>query len=379
MEFDAGKAAVELPLVMLGNGNEPGLPCVELAIDSQPALFLLDTGFNAIALRREFAQQLGLEQRGFDFAAGLGGSNKVPLFRGPAVDWPGAHLRVPLYYGLDLSRFGAGRGRTMSGILGGMFFARCVVTIDYARGRVVVSDQETWQPPAGVEPTPLEFRIGQPELRGSIDGGPTARYVLDTGAEFPLTLNAPFVERHLERDRAQLVATRVMGLGGLVPCWFATLARFEAAPLLCTDCPVILMGKVEGFDFGDDNLRAGLIGSGMLVGHCVTFDYARRRMFVTKGAQPAPAGPAGITVDFDADQRGTVRHIVTLPGRPDVDLRSGDRIVAVAGEPLPETGARFHALLRERAATELTVERDGERHTVVWQRIDALPRVRTMQ
>src|SRR5262245_10826029 len=114
MEFDAGKTAVELPLVMLSNGHLTGLPCVELAIGDKPALFMLDTGFNGIALHRDFAQQLGLEQRGSDIAAGLGGTNKVPLFRGPTVDWPGAHLRVPLYHGLDLSRFCAGRGRTMA-------------------------------------------------------------------------------------------------------------------------------------------------------------------------------------------------------------------------------------------------------------------------
>jgi len=379
MEFDAGKSSVELPLVMLGNGNLPGLPCIELGFGEGTGLFLLDTGFNAVAVRRGLAADLGLEQRGTHIAASFGGTSKVPLFRGPAVDLRGARFTVPLFYGLDLDHFAQGRGRQLTGILGAWFFARCVLTIDYARGKVVVSDQQTWQPPPDLAPTRLDFRLGQPEIWGTIDDGRPARFMIDTGAETVLLLNAPFVARsHLADAPERLCRSRLMGLGGRADCWFAEVARFAAGPLELADCPVVLMGAVDGFDFGDDSLRAGLIGTGMLHGRAVTFDYARRRLFVAGPPQPA-VRPLGITVDYDDGERGTVAEVLGMPDSPAVDLLAGDRIVAIDGAPLPALPADFRAAVTARETVELTVERGGERHVVAWRRIEHLPRVRMAQ
>lgn len=377
IEFAEGRTTIELPLVMLGSGGLAGLPCVEVGLGKERLMFLLDTGFNAIAVHRPTAERLGLEARGFDVVAAFGGVAKTPVFRGPAVSFGGADLTAPFYYGLELQGFANGSGRELDGILGGQFFARCVVTIDYPQQKVTLVDQEAFEPPADLEPVRLDFGIGQPEIKASIDGGREYRYLLDTGAAPALLLNAPFVRRHeLGRDAIRLWPGRVRGFVGQIECHLASLGTFAAGPLQAADVPVTLLGAGSTFDLGGDQRRAGVIGTGMLLDRRITFDYERRRLFVGPATRsPLAHGYSGIDLDWSDSEGPLVRHVLTGPDRNAVDLVAGDRLLLVDGTPLPPTALALHALLRERASVVLTVGRGNRRHEVTWARIGSLPRV----
>ena len=76
---------------------------------------------------------------------------------------------------------------------------------------------------------------------------------------------------------------------------------------------------------GSDQRRAGIVGSGMLVGARVTFDYGERRMFVETAAKTLPAARTGIAFGKTENGDVHVRYVAALPGR-ETDLRVGDRL-----------------------------------------------------
>lgn len=376
LTFDAGRESIELPLVMLSNGNFPGLPCVECTFAGEQRLFLLDTGFNGVAVDPGLAKELDLEQRGTDVQAGIGGIGRVPLFRAPALEFAGARFSAPLFYGLDLTGFSRSRGRKLAGILGGQFIGVCVLTIDYGRHMVRIADRETFAAPEGVPSTKLDFFVGQPEVWASLDGGRRTRFLLDTGAEICLILNEPFVARHeLVADAERLCESKVLGLNGVVVSHSASFANVAIGDITFTNVPTVLLGAAKGLSLGGDARRAGIIGTAMLRGRSVTFDYRNRVVYWDTPAEARPGQVTGITTDWDDPKHVKVLDAMTWPARPAVDLVEGDVLVAVDGGPLPDGPGTFYSLLCSKAEVVLTVERDGRRHEVKWQRIDELPRI----
>jgi predicted aspartyl protease len=376
LTFDAGRDSIELPLVMLSNGNYPGLPCIEVAFAGQKRLFLLDTGFNGVAVDPGLAKELALEQRGTDIQAGIGGVSRVPLFRAPALEFDGARFTAPLFHGLDLTGFSGGRAQPLAGILGGQFIGSCVLTIDYGRHLVRIVDRETFEPPEGQAATKLDFFVGQPEVWASLDGGRRMRFLLDTGAELCLVLHEPFVARHeLAADSDRLCESRVRGLNGLVVSHSASFARFTIGEVEFTNASAILLGATKGISLGGDARRAGVIGSAMLRGMSVTFDYKQRRLFWARIAGSEAGEVSGLTMDWDDPKHVVVLGVMTWAARPSIDIEPDDVLCAVDGGALPEGPGAFYSLLRSKAEVVLTIERDGKRHDVKWQRIDELPRV----
>lgn len=374
--FEAGHDRIELPLVMSSNGNYPGLPCIEVSFAGQQHLFLLDTGFNGVAVDPNLAEELALEQRGEDIQAGIGGTGRVPLFRAPALEFAGARFTAPLFYGLDLRGFSGGRGRKLAGILGGQFIGTCVLTVDYGRQLVRIMDRETWQPPEGAVATKLDFFLGQPEVWASVDGGRRVRFLFDTGAEGGLILNAPFVARHeLAADPERLCKANIQGLNGVVVSHSGSFARFALGDITFANVPTVLLGTAKGLSLGGDARRAGIVGSAMLRGLQVTFDYRNRQLFwgAPVGAEAGQA--SGITVDWDDPKRVRVAGVMTWAARPTLDLEVDDVLVAADGGSLPDGPGAFYTLLRSKAEVVLSVERAGKRHEVKWPRIDELPRL----
>lgn len=376
LTFEAGHDRIELPLVMSSHGNYPGLPCIEVLFAGQPRLFLLDTGFNGVAVDPNLAEELALEQRGTDLQAGLGGTGMVPLFRAPALEFAGARFTAPLFYGLDLRGFSAGRGRKLAGILGGQFIGTCVLTVDYGRQLVRIMDRETWQPPAGAVATKLDFFLGQPEVWASVDGGRRVRFLFDTGAEGGLILNEPFVTRNgLAAAPERLCKADVRGVNGVVVSHSGSFARFALGDLTFANVPTVLLGAAKGLSLGGDARRAGIVGSAMLRGSQVTFDYRNRQLFWDAPAGAEAGHPSGIMVDWDDPKQLRVLGLMTWAARPSIDLKVGDVLVAADGGSLPDGPGAFYTLLRSKAEVVLSVEPAGVRHEVKWPRLDELPRI----
>lgn len=376
LTFEAGRDNIELPLVMLSNGNYPGLPCIEVVFAGQERLFLLDTGFNGVAVDSDLAKELALEQRGTDIQAGIGGTGRVPLFRAPELEFAGARFTAPLFYGLDLSGFSRGRGRKLSGILGGQFIGVCVLTMDYGRKIVRIRDHEKFTPPEGAVATKLDFFVGQPEVWASVDGGRRFRFLFDTGAEGSLVLHEPFVARNeLAADPERLCKANILGLNGVVVSHGGSFAHFSIGDTRLANVSAVLLGATKGLSLGGDARRAGIVGSSMLQGSQVTFDYRNRQLFWDVPADAQAGQVSGIMVDWDDAKRVRVVGVMTWAARPTMDLEVDDVLVAADGGSLPDGPGAFYALLRSKAEVVLSVERGGKRHEVKWQRIDQLPRI----
>lgn len=374
-EFAGEASAVELPLRMLTNGNHPGLPCIEVGFGDERALFLLDTGFNAVAVDRRYAQRREFEQRGSDLSLGIGSGGAVPLYRAPALDFGGAAFTAPLFYGMDLHSLSKGRGVSIAGVLGGQFFQRAIVVVDYAAGRVHIVDPEVFEPPTDIEPLRIEGVMGQPEILGTLDDERPLRFVLDTGAEPDLILNAPFAERSgLLRNADRLCPVPITGLDGGVASRLCSIGRLRAGPIAGDDVTTVLLPKVEGLTLGGDARRAGLIGSSLLADRRVTFDYAHRRIFVAAATVPGNCRPTGLSLDWDDPSDVKVMHVMTWPGHDAGDIAVGDRLVDVDHEGMPATANEFRARLLAKTAVVLTLLRDGARHDVTWAHLPTLPR-----
>ncbi|MCR9244649.1 MAG: retropepsin-like domain-containing protein [bacterium] len=381
--FPGGVTSVTRPLVMLSNGNYPGLPCMEIDVNGKPALFMIDSGFGQCAIDKALARELQLEKRGHDVVVGIGGTQKQPIYRGAVFDLDGVTFEPRIIHGLSLRKFSHGRGRRIRGLIGGQFLAKCVLTIDYAGGKVHVHDPDAFEAPADAIEQRLQFSLGQPEIRAVIDDGRPLRYMLDTGAEMHALLFPAFVARHgLADEPERLLAGAVRGHKTAKPAFFGRLERLAIGELENRDVPVMLLAEIDGLAFGADKRRAGILGSALFANSQLTFDYQGRRILVERGHSTGLQPMSGITATRSSDPDSdllVVRQLLALP-RPGttepVELRIDDRIVAIDGAPAPTDPTALYRKITRQPITRLTIEREGEeRVEVVWRRLGQLPRV----
>ncbi|HEX8671580.1 MAG TPA: aspartyl protease family protein [Longimicrobium sp.] len=266
------------------------------ADSAPPAWFILDTGAST-TLDSAFAASLGRGVAAHTERGGGGGEGSVQVRFVEGVtlalaDSGAGAARVPAQRiaTVSLAAISRAEGRPVAGILGGSFFSRHGVVIDYARLRLTVHPTRTFRPPAEWTAIPLQREEDLVFARAAVTLRAGARpltgwYEVDTGGGHALILNAPFAARH--------------GLG-------AAGAGSSGAMLSIGGGATAVRGQVEAFTLGSSSLAAvpalfsqatgGLFASGDFDGSIggallsrfptVAFDYAAKRMWL------APLPPA---------------------------------------------------------------------------------------
>jgi hypothetical protein len=253
--------------------------------DSEPLLFILDTGASSLVSRRR-AASLGLELRRGGRGYGVGEhSVEAASVEGVSLHLPGVTLSRQSLAAIPLEGLRASLGRPVDGILGYSFFRRFVVEINYA-SRVI-----NLYPPGGYrhrgrgERIPLiidedsglifaRARIKAPG-RAPISG----LFEIDSGGGHALILNRPFVERHNLLTPAQ--RANPVSIGGVVGSSSAVGGLVEVLRLGRTRVDnVSTFFSLAGEGMAASEEFDGNIGNDVLRRFRVVFDYPRRLMIL---------------------------------------------------------------------------------------------------
>lgn len=256
-----------------------------------PAWFILDTGASTTldsAATATLGRPTGRAERGggggeqavdvrfADVALALADSGGAPL---AAVAVPRQRVAV-----VSLSAISRAEGRPVAGILGGSFFGRYAVVIDYARAEVAVYRPGTFRAPAGWRALALQREDDLVFARGAVtttEGAPAATgwYEIDTGGGHALILNAPFVRQHRLAAAGAGAAAAMLSIGGGATAVRGQVAAFRFADTTLTTVATLFSQATAGL-FASDEFD-GSVGGGLLQRFsAVAFDYGAKRMWV---------------------------------------------------------------------------------------------------
>ena len=339
--------------------------------ESDSLWMLLDTGSDMTIFGLAAAEELGMPVSGRSSAAGYGRDTLRGGVTEASIRIAGSspyRLHRPV---LDLSAMDPFVGRRLDGVLGGDFFLRFVVEIDYERRRVVLYDPALFRPRSGDVDIPLEVTEQRPYVQGLAvmpDGRELeGRFVIDTGSGSVISLNAPFVEEHnILAGLPGTVARKWSGTGGRGEDREGRLAGFQVGPFNL-EAPIASLSVAEtGLDASED--ADGSIGAGVFRRFTVIIDYRGGALYLRPNQH--------LTAPFETDMAGfevrtagadfeefAVDWIDADSPAEQADLKVGDVIVEVNGRPatdliIPD----WHALKRGEPGNilRLLVRRGGD-------------------
>jgi hypothetical protein len=251
----------------------PGQIEIPVSIDGRaPIWCILDSGAEFSMLDDEVARQLRLGPR-----IRQGGRERIENLTwkmGP-VTMTGQAMTL---WALDNFRR---QKRDIRGVIGYEVFEHYVVTIDFQRRVILLTEPSSFRPDPAATPLPLSFAGRLPVIRASLRFGKEplpAKLMIDTGAATTVILRHPFATRHrlIGSDSSERMSETV-ALGRRP---FITLSARELKIHRWTfpNPAVEAYGSTAGA--GGYTETDGLLGNHVLQNFRVTFDYARKRLFL---------------------------------------------------------------------------------------------------
>jgi predicted aspartyl protease len=307
---------------------------IDVSVNGVRTSAIFDTGGRNV-MTPDFARRLGLTGNGNSRAGGIG-SAKVAFAKtrvrevriGSAALRDQTFLILPLPYELT-----NGGPRPVEVDLGAELLGQYAARLDFESARLTLTPSSAFQPERDATPIPLTFDEGTPMVEATLDGL-RGNFLVDSGSSFEVALTSPFVAAHGLAKRyaasANLAAGR--GLGGETYAGLArgTMLSIGSATLAG---PVLQLSNDRAGTLASKNY-AGIIGIDALKRFAVSFDYARRLMYLEErpaARTPQPYDRTGMTVD--KNDAVSLRVSGLLPGGPAAraGLRDGDSIVVVNG------------------------------------------------
>jgi hypothetical protein len=167
-------------------------------------------------------------------------------------------------------------------ILGDEVFYETIVDLDFPHHRVAFHDPATWRPPPGAVMAPLA-RDGDDRLVPlSLDGGPPALFVMDTGFTGNLRI-APALARRQGLLTGQLTRPVTIGaIGGEATGVIADVKRVAIGGVSFTDVPALFSDTWPTASYTDR--VGGLLGLGILGQFRVIVDWPQDRLYLIQEA-----------------------------------------------------------------------------------------------
>jgi len=326
--IDAAGGSTRVPFELASNHIY-----VHGSIDGKPARFLVDTGGSNL-LTPAAAKKFGIAGEGKLGGRGVGDEMvDVAFAHAGEIRIGDAVLAEPVFLIMDLGKLSAVEGVDSDGLVGYEMFRRFGVTIDYAKGELVLVDPAKFVPPANASAVPFVLADRIPIVQGVLDGVP-ARISVDTGSRVSLTLHAPFAREHglVAKYHPAPEAVTGWGVGGPAR---GRPARFGSLQLGALTIDAIA-GDIYTGDkgaFASPDISANL-GGGVLKRFTVAFDYANRTMYLAPNAnfgKPDVFDRSGLWLLGDGDALA-VADVAPDSAAARAGLRLDDRITAVDGE-----------------------------------------------
>lgn len=241
---------------------------VEVAGQTKPLNFLLDSGAGKTVVHLGTAQRLGVKLGARETVQGVQG--RAAAYRIESIAATVGSASVPRdLLALDLSSVSAGCGTRIDGLLGADFFRDRVVQIDFAAQKVRLFDRSEVCP-AGGQILPLVRRHDALCVRVGVNGNTPQWMRLDTGCSGALEWVVTGAKSRRES-------------GTSVAATAASREHIQTDVLLGSErIPAVKTGLHSQPLFAGEN---GLIGNGLLSQFRVTVDAAGARLLLQRLAK----------------------------------------------------------------------------------------------
>jgi hypothetical protein len=244
--------------------------------------------------------------------------------------------------------FGLQVGRPNQGTLGNDFFARTVVSINYARRTVELYDPGVYQYSGPGTRFHLTFVEGTPVIRAkfSVSRGKAleADFALNTARDASVLISDQYAEaHHVFSSHLRTIPDVTPQSDGGEGAVLGRLKEFELGPFSVLEGVIAVFSR--GSPLGAGNPRmAGEIGGGLLRRFTVILDYPHQQMILEPNAHLS---------EEDQEDKSGISVMVSGP-----DLRIFEVAQVDAGTPAAEAGIRKGDIIAgvdEEAAADLTL------------------------
>lgn len=277
---------------------------ISVDVNGQRRSGVVDSGAGAVLIDRQASKELGLSEGGSAGDAAGGGNEAktlLPVTISRLVAGPFRFENLAAY-AIDLGNLSSSAGFPVDVLLGAPAFQNGTVSVDYARRQVTVDRSGATVRCAS--PIPLEIVHEAPVVE--IDVLPTGgerpvrlKLLVDLGTRHSsLVLGGAFVRSEPgKRLRRKAVAKEIgYGVGGAVKGAVVRVADVRAGASSFGSLEVSLTSDVPAFEgTGID----GTLGVPLWNGGVIAFDYAGRRLCITR---PEDTGRAA-SINADARRR----------------------------------------------------------------------------
>jgi len=261
-----------VPIILTADGKA----YIDAMINGKgPFTLLIDSGSELMAMTPEAVQRCGLTVHTGRLAVQgtTGGYVEVHQAEVHTVQIGGVTIRNPVC-SVEKMDFHC------DGLIGEPLFDAAVLKLDLANGLLTMYPNDTFKAAKGQLGVPIKFGSHRtPVVQGSI-GGIRARLQIDTGSAFPVELLPAFVQSHnLTEQFGRLGEIKLNSVGGTSFSQIYDIKALCLGSKLLNDrgYPVPAVFLNPGFAAADFDAR---IGSPMLAGAVVTFDYRRGRLYL---------------------------------------------------------------------------------------------------
>ena len=255
---------------------------VPVMLNGQPVQAMLDSGAALYGLDAATAERVGVQANGRRI--GVRGVQHVLRGRyghAQSLSVGGVELGPTPRLVLDYGALLPGTGRSIEAGLGGDFFHRFVVEVDFVAETVRLHDRNTFTPPAAPAVlTPLSEGRGFMTAAVGVGTG-SVRAVVDTGSDPPLIVSPqPAGRLRLLRGDRPVSTAPLGGIGGVSLARITTAPRVTFGGAAFDEVPVQVPPRGLGVEAN--------IGLGLLSRFHLWLDFGGRRMWLAPSGEATP-------------------------------------------------------------------------------------------
>ncbi len=338
--FEFGGNVAQVPMELAGNQI-----FVPVRInETQPSLFLLDTGNSDTGIDEGRAQELGL----IGTSAGTPGNSPVsesPHFiRGPMIRLPGVEIHPSSCGVFPLAEISPLLGRSFQGVLGSDLLEQFVVELDFARLTVHLYDPNSFEYSGKGASLPLTMAGSLPLVgaRVRVPGRKPVEALFSVTSSFDgtIALLKPFSDAHkLLSSHHKARPSAIVEAGGTTRTLQARIQELQLGPYTFTE-PVADFLQ-EGPEALSHPEIAGHIGTEVLRRFKVILDYAHHRLILERNSHFREAfevDMSGATLAAEGPSFQIIKIAQVLPHSPAAaaGLQAGDILAGIDGHPAVE-------------------------------------------
>lgn len=233
--------------------------------------FIVDTGFTISAVDSVYESYLGGQLDTYTAVSALG-QKDVPVYPGPNLSVAGRPVALAEVVKLDLSMLRQITGEPCDGILGGDWFARNVVDINFDNHTLTLENETPEIVKQTYAPVSVDLARGYYLMAATVNQDKPLNLMIDTGDSGSLSLNQSTWQEVFGTNQMKTAgATVADAVNNVAQTEIGTVGQMSVGSLNYTNLHAMLIKNAH---------RPSRLGLRYFRRHNVTFDFAAGRLYL---------------------------------------------------------------------------------------------------